>query len=181
MPSEHRLHPATLIFDLARHARNFALPAVLLIFGVSRSSGGPGGMFDAIPAGWEVWLPILFVPAAAVSVSRYLTFRWRCDERELVIRWGLLFRHERHVPYARIQNVDAVQNVFHRLFSVVEVRVETGGGKEEEARLSVLPRAAFGCSAHARRTPCSPCPLSMLSTPSTLRLQRILSPRRFCV
>jgi putative membrane protein len=143
MPSEHRLHPATLIFDLARHARNFALPAVLLIFGVSRSSGGPGGMFDAIPAGWEVWLPILFVPAAAVSVSRYLTFRWRCDERELVIRWGLLFRHERHVPYARIQNVDAVQNVFHRLFSVVEVRVETGGGKEEEARLSVLPRAAF--------------------------------------
>jgi putative membrane protein len=143
MPSEHRLHPATLVFDLARHARNFALPAVLLIFGVSRSSGGPGGMFDAIPAGWEVWLPILFVPAAAVSVSRYLTFRWRCDERELVIRWGLLFRHERHIPYARIQNVDAVQNVFHRLFSVVEVRVETGGGKEEEARLSVLPRAAF--------------------------------------
>ncbi|MFO7692825.1 MAG: PH domain-containing protein [Vicinamibacterales bacterium] len=143
MPSEHRLHPATLLFDLARHARNFALPAVLLIFGVSRSSGGPGGMFGAIPEGWEVWLPILFVPAAAVSVTRYLTFRWRCDERELVIRWGLLFRHERHVPYARIQNVDAVQNAFHRLFSVVEVRVETGGGKEEEARLSVLPRAAF--------------------------------------
>ena len=143
MPSEHRLHPATLLFDLARHARNFALPAVLLIFGVSRSSGGQGGMFGGIPDGWEVWLPVLFVPAAAVSVIRYLTFRWRCDERELVLRWGLLFRHERHVPYARIQNVDAVQNAFHRLFSVVEVRVETGGGKEEEARLSVLPRAAF--------------------------------------
>jgi putative membrane protein len=143
MPSDHRLHPATLLFDLARHARNLALPAVLLLFGISGSSGGPGGMFGAIPEGWEVWLPILFVPAAAVSVTRYLTFRWRCDERELVIRWGLLFRHERHVPYARIQNVDAVQNVFHRLFSVVEVRVETGGGKEEEARLSVLPRAAF--------------------------------------
>jgi putative membrane protein len=143
MLSEHRLHPATLLFDLARHARNLALPAVLLIFGISRSSGGPGGMFGGIPEGWEVWLPVLFVPAAAVSVTRYLTFRWRCDERELVVRWGLLFRHERHVPYARIQNVDAVQNVFHRLFSVVEVRVETGGGKEEEARLSVLPRAAF--------------------------------------
>jgi len=143
MPSERRLHPATLVFDLARHARNLALPAVLLIFGISRSSGGPGGMFGALPEGWEVWLLVLFVPAAAVSVSRYLTFRLRYDERELVIRWGLLFRHERHVPYARIQNVDAVQNAFHRLFSVVEIRVETGGGKEEEARLSVLPRAAF--------------------------------------
>jgi uncharacterized membrane protein YdbT with pleckstrin-like domain len=36
-----------------------------------------------------------------------------------------------------------VQNVLHRAFDVVEVRVETGGGKDEEARLSVLPRAAF--------------------------------------
>ena len=39
--------------------------------------------------------------------------------------------------------MDAVQNAVHRLFSVVEVRVETGGGEEEEARLSVLPRAAL--------------------------------------
>jgi len=143
MPSEQRLHPASLVFDLARHARNLALPAVLLIFGISGSGGGPGGMFGGIPEGWEAWLLVLFVPAAALSVSRYLTFRLRYDERELVIRWGLLFRHERHVPYARIQNVDAVQNVVHRLFSVVDVRVETGGGEEEEARLSVLPRAAF--------------------------------------
>jgi putative membrane protein len=36
-----------------------------------------------------------------------------------------------------------VQHVFHRLFDVVEVRVETGGGASEEAKLSVLPRAAF--------------------------------------
>jgi putative membrane protein len=143
MPSEQRLHPATLLFDLARHAKSFALPTLLLIFGASRSSGGPGGVFGRMPEGFEVWLLVLFVPAAVVSVARYLTFRFRYDERELVIRSGLLFRHERHVPYARIQNVDATQNVFHRFFSVVEVRVETGGGKEEEARLSVLPRAAF--------------------------------------
>jgi putative membrane protein len=143
MPSEQRLHPATLLFEVARHAKNFALPALLVIFGTSRTSGGPGGMFGRMPEGWEVWLLVLFLPAAAVSVTRYLTFRLRYDERELVIRWGLLFRHERHVPFSRIQNVDAVQNVFHRLFGVVEVRVETGGGKEEEARLSVLPRAAF--------------------------------------
>ena len=60
-----------------------------------------------------------------------------------MIRTGLIFRNERHIPFSRIQNVDAIQNVFHRLFGVVEVRVETGGGKEEEAKLSVLPHAAF--------------------------------------
>ena len=49
----------------------------------------------------------------------------------------------RHLPYARIQNLDAVQNVFHRAFGVADVRVETGGGSEPEARMSVLPVAAL--------------------------------------
>lgn len=143
MPSEQRLHPATLLFDLVRHAKNFAVPAVMVIFGTSQSSGGPWGMFNRMPSGWETWLLVLFVPAAVASIVRYLTFRLRYDNHELVIRSGLIFRYERHVPFSRIQNVDAIQNVVHRLLGVVEVRVETGGGKEEEARLSVLPLAAM--------------------------------------
>lgn len=143
MPSEQRLHPATLLFDLAGHIKRFAIPALLVIVGATRSTGGDGGTFRGVPAGWEAWLLVMFVPAMIFSVARYLSFRLHYDERELVIRTGLVFRNVRHIPFARIQNVDAVQNVFHRFFGVVEVRVETGGGKEEEARLSVLPRAAF--------------------------------------
>lgn len=143
MPSEQRLHPATLLFDLAGHIKRFAIPAVLVIVGAARSTGGDGGTFRGVPAGWEAWLLVMFVPAMIFSVARYLSFRLHYDERELVIRTGLVFRNVRHIPFARIQNVDAVQNVFHRFCDVVEVRVETGGGKEEEARLSVLPRAAF--------------------------------------
>ena len=110
---------------------------------MSRSTGGPGGNFGRLPIGWEVWLLVPFVPAVVLSITRYLSFRLRYEDKELVIRSGILFRHERHIPYSRIQNVDAIQNLFHRFFGVVEVRVETGGGKEEEARLSVLPKAAF--------------------------------------
>ena len=143
MPSEQRLHPATLLFDLAGHIKRFAFPALLVIFGASRSSGGPGGMFGRIPSGWESWLLILLVPAVIISVARYVSFRLSYEHDGLLIRSGLVFRNERRVPFARIQNIDAAQNVFHRFFGVVEVRVETGGGKEEEARMSVLPRAAF--------------------------------------
>ena len=143
MRSEQRLHWATLFFDLARQVKQFALPAVLVIFGASQSTGGPGGMFGRLPDRWEAWLLLLFVPATLFSIVRYLTFRLRYDDRELVIRSGLIFRNERHIPFSRIQNVDASQNVFHRLFNVAEVRVETGGGKEEEAKLSVLPYSAF--------------------------------------
>ena len=60
-----------------------------------------------------------------------------------MIRSGLLFRNERHVPYARIQNLDATRTVMHRLFDVAEVRIETGGGAEPEARISVLHMTVF--------------------------------------
>lgn len=143
MPSEQRLHATTLLFDLAGHVKRFALPAVLVIAGMSRSTGGPGGNFARIPDGWEAWLLVLFVPAVLLSIARYLSFRLLYEEHELVIRSGLIFRTERKIPYSRIQNVDAIQNAVHRLLHVVEVRVETGGGKEEEARLSVLPLAAL--------------------------------------
>ena len=143
MLSELRLHPTTLLFELAKHAKRFALPALLVLVGMSRSTGGPGGNFGRLPVGWEVWLLVPFVPAVVLSITRYLSFRLRYEDKELVIRSGILFRNERHIPYSRIQNVDAIQNLFHRFFGVVEVRVETGGGKEEEARLSVLPKAAF--------------------------------------
>ena len=47
------------------------------------------------------------------------------------------------MPYARIQNLDAVRNVVHRLLGVTEVRVETGGGQAPEATISVLHESVF--------------------------------------
>jgi putative membrane protein len=140
MPSERRLHPATLLFDAVKHLRAFAFPALLVWFGVSQSTGG---VFGRVPEGWEAWLLVLLVPAVIASAMRYLTFRLRYDPQELVIRSGLLFRNERHVPFTKIQNLDSVQNAFHRLLGVVEIRVQTGSGKNDEAQLSVLPSAAF--------------------------------------
>ena len=77
---------------------------------------------------------LLIIPYAIIAIIRSFTFRYRFDAGELVITSGLIFRNERHVPYGRIQNIDAVQNLLHRLLRVVEVRVETGGGDEPEAK-----------------------------------------------
>jgi putative membrane protein len=132
MPSEHRLHPASMLFGLAAQLRQFAVPLLLLV--VTAGSRG----WD-----WPAWTLLLIVPNALVALARYVSFRYRYDPHELVFRSGVLFRSERHVPYARIQNLDAVQTLAHRLFGVVDVRVETGGGEEPEARLNVLPAAAL--------------------------------------
>jgi putative membrane protein len=140
MPSEQRLHPISILFGFGQSLMRFAVPGLLvLVFGRSSAGGGP----DGLPSNWEIWMMLLLVPAALHALARYLSFRLRYDDDELVIRSGLVFRRVRHVPYARIQNLEAVRNVFHRAFGVVEIRVETASGKEPEATLSVMPLQAF--------------------------------------
>lgn len=132
MPSDRRLHPLSIAFHLGSLVRMFLLPGLLVLIGAA--SGGWG---------WELWAMLLLIPYSVIAVGRYLTFRYRYEPHEMVIRTGFIFRNERHIPYARIQNLDAVQNLFHRLLGVVEVRVETGGGEEPEAKMSVLPLADY--------------------------------------
>jgi putative membrane protein len=132
MASEHRLHPASLLFSFAQQLRALFLPGVLVLVG-ARSRGGD----------WEPWMMLLIIPSVIGAALRYLTYRYRYDGQEMVIRSGLLFRKERHIPYGRIQNIDAVQRVLHRALGVVEVRIETGSGSTPEATMSVLPLAAL--------------------------------------
>lgn len=132
MPSEGRLHPLSIIFSLMKQVSGLVIP--LLLFVVGAGSGG---------FGWELLGLLFLIPSAAVAAGRYFTYRYRYEPEEMVIRSGFLFRSERHVPYARIQNVEAVQNVFHRACGVVEVRVQTGSGNEPEATMTVLPVAAL--------------------------------------
>ena len=80
---------------------------------------------------------------ALIAVARHLRYTYRYDERDLVIRSGVLVRNERSIPYVRIQNLDASQNVVQRLLGVTEVFVQTGSGVEPEASLRVLPLAAL--------------------------------------
>jgi len=157
MPSDHRLHPSSVLFALAGSLRAFLVPAVVLILTSGRSSpqpSDPGGWGPArwmnrwMPgdfeiANWQFWILLFLIPATIAALVRYFTFRLRYEGTELVISSGIFFRNERHVPYARIQNLDAVRNVAHRLLGVAEVRVETGGGKAPEATISVLHETVF--------------------------------------
>jgi len=130
MPSEHRLHPASILFNILKQLRAFAVPLLLLLVGLGTRDGA-----------WQGWAPLFIVPYTGAAIARYVSFRYRYDSHELFIRWGIFFRNERHVPYERIQNIDAVQNVLHRLLGVVEVRLQTASGTDPEATLSVLALA----------------------------------------
>ena len=119
MPSERRLHPLSFLFGIAGQLRQFLVPGLVLVFTASATTGR-----------WEQWMMLAIVPASLGALVRSLSYRYRLEETELVVRTGFVFRKERHIPYARIQNIEAVQSVFHRALNVIEVRIETGAGKE---------------------------------------------------
>jgi putative membrane protein len=143
MPSEQRLHPTSMLFAFAGSLKAFAVPGLLVLVAGRSSSGGADGGFGRLPANWELWMMLFLIPAALMAVARHLSFRVRYESTDLVIRSGLVFRNVRHIPYSRIQNLEGVRNLFHRIFGVVEVRVENASGKGTEAIISVLPLAAF--------------------------------------
>jgi putative membrane protein len=132
MPSDRRLHPFSILFGLGSELRQFVIPGIVVLV----TAGTAGG-------DWQAWTLLFLIPYGLTVIARYISFRYRYEERELVIRTGLIFRNERHIPYARVQNINAVQNVLHRLLNVVEVHIETGGGSEPEAKMSVLPLDAL--------------------------------------
>jgi putative membrane protein len=132
MPSERRLHPLSFLFQIGGQLQQFVVPGLLLLFG-ARSAGME----------WQGWIALALVPSALAAIVKTFSFRYRFEETELVMTSGFVFRKVRHVPYARVQNIDARQNLVHRLVHVVEVRVETGGGEEPEAALRVLPLEAL--------------------------------------
>ena len=132
MGPERRLHPLSFLFSMGQHLTSLLLPGVALFF----TAGSRGDR-------WELWLTVLIVPYTIAALARSLSYRYRFADEEMVVRKGWIFRSERHIPYARIQNIDAIQTVFHRLAGVAEVRVETAAGGEPEATMTVLPVAAM--------------------------------------
>ena len=141
-----RLHPVSLLFAIGTRLyglRGLVLPAGVAVF-VSRGGNRSWADYD----GW------LVIPAAgllALELVQYFTLAYRFDQHEIVITRGLLWKRERHIPYARIQNVELIQNAAHRLAGVAVVRLDTGTGLGSEGELSVLSLEAVGALREAVR------------------------------
>jgi putative membrane protein len=127
---ERHLAASSLVPLILGRTRNLLLPAALV-------------WFYARDDRWEAWLALLFVPFVLGDVVRWITLRWSLGADELVVRKGIFFRSVRHVPFARIQNIDLKQTLVHRLLRIAAVRVETAGGLEPEAELDAISLDAY--------------------------------------
>lgn len=68
--------------------------------------------------------PILILPA----YFRYHTMRYRFDDEGISMRWGILFRREIILNYARIQDIHLSSNIIERWLGLARVQIQTASG-----------------------------------------------------
>jgi putative membrane protein len=128
---EGRLHPLTLVFALWNTLRGIIIPVIIIVaFGRKRAED------------YYFLLAMIFlVLPIGLAMIRYFTFTYRIQNGELITHQGVLGRTQRIIPLSRVQDIRLEQSVLHRMFKMADVHVETAGGKEPEASLSVLAMA----------------------------------------
>lgn len=126
-----RLHPAAAAIDFLRRAPASwgSITAIILVS--SRDI-----WFASAVAGGFAFL------SALLAVARWRSFTYRLDAQSgLVIDQGLLRRSRRSIPAERIEDVSTEQGPLQRLFGLVRVHIETGGGSADEGLLDSVGKA----------------------------------------
>ena len=86
-------------------------------------------------------LSFLLAMTVGRTLLHYATLRYRVVGGRLEIKAGLFQRQNRVIQPSRVQNVERVRSVLHRLTGLVELRIETASGTEVEGLLSALSEA----------------------------------------
>ena len=59
---------------------------------------------------------------------RYITLRYRFDHDGVAVSYGILWRKETYLTYARIQDIHITRNIFERWLGIGEVKIQTASG-----------------------------------------------------
>ncbi|HET6762897.1 MAG TPA: PH domain-containing protein [Longimicrobiaceae bacterium] len=71
--------------------------------------------------------PLFFIPLVPLYF-RYHTLRYRFDAEGVTMRWGILFRREISLTYARIQDIHLSSNLVERWLGLARVQIQTASG-----------------------------------------------------
>ena len=71
--------------------------------------------------------PLFFFPLLPLYF-RYHTMEYEFDEEGISMRWGILFRREITLTYARIQDIHLVSNFIERWLGLARAQIQTASG-----------------------------------------------------
>ena len=73
-------------------------------------------------------IPPLFPIVVLPAYFHYHTMRYTFNEEGISMRWGILFRHEIILNYARIQDIHLQSNIIERWLGLARILIQTASG-----------------------------------------------------
>ncbi|MFP4382197.1 MAG: PH domain-containing protein [Candidatus Sumerlaeia bacterium] len=71
-----------------------------------------------------ILFPIIFIPL----LFKYMTLKYRFDDQGISMSWGVLFRREINLTYARIQDIHVSRGIIERWLGIATLSVQTASG-----------------------------------------------------
>ncbi|WP_251517376.1 PH domain-containing protein [Oceanobacillus luteolus] len=127
MYNKKRLHPAAIIFNMAKPIKEFFFYFIVIMFA--------GDLFI-----FFIFLGIFLVLNLIYAVLTWHRYSYYVTDEALWIEYGIFKRTKRSIAKNRIQSIDLTESVLHRLFKLTSIQIETaaGGGSKAEATLRAV-------------------------------------------
>ena len=87
---------------------------------------------------WLIYLIIAALLGMVYSIINYFRYYFYLDKDELVIESGVIKRSKLNVPFDRIQTINFEQNIIHRIFNVVRLKIDTAGSSKAEFQFHAI-------------------------------------------
>jgi putative membrane protein len=110
--------------------RQFALPFITIyVLGKGRNNEHPFFLY------FFIFVTLLSLIRSFISFFRK---HFYINEDELIVKSGALSNKTISIPFERIQSINFEQNLIHRFFKVVKLKIDTAGSVQKEAELDGL-------------------------------------------
>ncbi|KOS63375.1 PH domain-containing protein [Lysinibacillus sp. FJAT-14222] len=141
----NRLHPVSAIITSAKALKSMILPVAIIVVtnGFNFSFNFRSEHFFQTLFLFGIW-GVGALLALVSGIVKWRTFVYWFEDGELRVKYGLFVKKKRYIPFERIQSLNYNEGIFHRLFGLVKVQVETAGSKDRkpEVELTAIRKAA---------------------------------------
>ena len=142
---KYKLHPVTAIINVVKALKDLLVPIVIILlangFNLNFDYRNEDFFGEMVPL---IFLVVIVFWTMINGLIKWATFTYWFEDNELRVEYGLFVKKKRYIPFDRIQNLNYKEGIFHRIFKLVQVQVETAGSKsgKPEAELTAVTREA---------------------------------------
>ncbi len=140
----NHLHPIAMIISFFASLKSIIIPGIVILLGRGfHYSLYPDSQYfiNTLITFAIIFFVIFFILMTAII--KWKRFVYWFEDEELRIEYGLFVKKKRYIPFERIQSLNYKEGIYHRLFKLVKVSIETAAdsGGKSEADLIAITRA----------------------------------------